>query len=282
MHIEKFKTKKNIEKIKIAILSDIHYHSGYKQKTFDKVINQIKNTNPDYITIVGDILDISNTSDLTQLNTFLKNLASISTTLVVLGNHDEKTGKMHNWTYERNQNLIDMLKNINNLHLLKDETFTENNITFYGIDFSYKYYEKDYEKYESFCTEIKDKKCLIPNDTYNITLIHTPINIYRYVKENPNHNINKTDLFLSGHMHNGCLPFWITNAINKLFKTSRSIISPVRKFFPKYSQGRIYERDGYIYEGLTKFSKSTKLFHILDNFYHKQITIIEIEKELQK
>ena len=164
-------------------------------------------------------------------------------------------------------------------HLLTDTTYQEDNITFYGFNPSFKYYEEDKETYESFCNEIKDLKCNIPKDTYNVTLIHTPINIYKFLSNNKEHNLNNSDLILSGHMHNGCLPLWMSNIINKAFKTSRSIISPTRKIFPKYAQGKIYERDGYIYEGLFKFSKSTKFFHIFDKFYHKQITIIKIKKE---
>lgn len=279
MHIEKFKTKKDINNIKIALLSDIHYHVGYKQKIFDKIIAQIKKTQPDYITIVGDILDSSNTTDLNQLKTFLETISNISPAIVVLGNHDEKKGHMHNWSYEPNNKLINLLNELPKVHLLKDSTFTDNNITFYGIDFSYKYYEEDYETYESFCNEMKDKKCNIPTNTYNVTLIHTPINIYTYLHNNQTHNLNNSDLILSGHMHNGCLPFWLSNTINKLFKSSRSIISPARKLFPKYAQGRIYERDGYVYEGLIKFSHATKFFNKLDFIFHKQIAIISIEKE---
>lgn len=279
MHIEKFTTKKNINKLKLAILSDIHYHVGYKQKTFDKIIKQIKNNKPDYITIIGDILDSSDTSNLDQLKDFLETLGKISPTIVVIGNHDEKCGEMKHWDFEPSNRLIKLLNSIKNIHLLRDDTYTKDNITFYGIDFSYKYYEQDYETYESFCNEMKDKQCNIPTNTYNITLIHTPINIYKYIKNNPNHKINNTDLFLSGHMHNGCLPFWFSNLINKVFKSSRSIISPTRKILPKYAQGRIYEKDGYVYEGISKFSHSTKSLHIFDNFYHKQVTIITIEKE---
>lgn len=279
MHIEKFTTKKNIHKTTLAILSDIHYFVGYNQKTFDKLLNQLKTNKPDYITIVGDILDSSNTSDLDQLKQFLENLSKITTTIVVIGNHDEKMGQINNWSFEPNKKLIDILNNTPNIHLLRDDTFTENNITFYGVDFTYKYYEEDNETYESFCEEMKKKKCNIPNDTYNITLIHTPINIYKYIKNNPNHKINRSDLILSGHMHNGCLPLWFSNIINKIFKTSRSIISPTRKIFPKYAQGRIYEKNGYVYEGVTKFSHSTKIFSFIDKFYHKQVTFITIEKE---
>jgi predicted MPP superfamily phosphohydrolase len=279
MHNEIFTTNKNINETKIALLSDIHYHSNYNKKIFDKIIKQIKNNKPNYITIVGDILDSSNTTKLDKLKYFLEEISKISPVIVVIGNHDEKKGEMHKWKFEPSKRLITLLNSIPNIHLLRDETYTINNITFYGVDFSYKYYEKDYETYESFCNEIKEKKCNIPKNTYNITLIHSPINIYNFIKKNPKHKLNNSDLILSGHMHNGCLPFWISHLLNKTFKTSRIIISPTRKIFPKYAQGRIYERDGYVYEGLVTFSNSTKLFNKLDIFFHKQVAFITIKKE---
>lgn len=279
MHKEIFTTKKNIKDTTIALISDIHYHNTFNSKLFDKITKQIQISKPDYIAIAGDILDTTTTTDMNVLEDFLKQLASITTTIVILGNHDEKQGEMKNWSYKKNQKLINILNNIDNIHLLTDTTYTKDNITFYGFNPSFKYYEEDKETYESFCNEIKDLKCNIPNNTYNITLIHSPINIYNFLSKNKGHNLNNSDLILSGHMHNGCLPFWITNIINKLFKSTRSIISPTRKIFPQYAQGRIYERDGYVYEGLFKLSKSTKFFHIFDKLYHKQITIIKIKKE---
>lgn len=279
MKTELFKTNKNIKETKIAIISDIHFYVGYNQKIFDSIIKQLITNQPTYITVVGDILDSSDTSDLTQLKTFIKELSNIAKTFIVLGNHDEKKGQMHHWSFEPNKELVKLISEIENTYLLRDSSYTENNITFYGLDFSYEYYEKDYETYESFCNEMKEKKCNIPKNTYNITLIHTPVNIYNFLKLNKKHPLNNSDLILSGHMHNGCLPYWFTNIINKLFHSSRSIISPARKIFPKYAQGRIYERDGYVYEGITKLSHSTKSLHFFNNFYHKKVKFITIKKD---
>lgn len=279
MHKETFYTKKDIKETTFALLSDIHYHNTYNNKILTNIVKQIKQTKPDYIVIVGDILDTTETDNFTNLETFLKDLSKISPVITVLGNHDEKAGSMRKWSHKKNEPLLDLLNNIDNIYLLRDNKFTKDNITFYGFDLSYKYYEVNNETYNSFCEEVKDKKFDIPEDTYNITLIHSPINIYNFIRNNPSHKLNNSNLILSGHMHNGCLPLLISNPLNKIFKTSRSIISPTKKFFPKYSQGRIYERDGYIYEGITKLSKSSKLFHLFNIFYHKQVTFITIKKE---
>lgn len=279
MHNEIFYTNKDIAKVKIALLSDIHYYGSYQDRIFCKIIKQIKNNKPNYIVVAGDILDSSNTIELKRLVDFFKTLADLAPTIIVKGNHDDKTGYINNWFFQENELLIKELKSINNLHYLEDDIWQDNNITFYGFNLSYNYYECEDESYEAFCDEVSKLKCNIPKNTYNITVFHSPINIYNFIKDNPNHNLANSDLILSGHMHNGCIPFWITHPINKIFKTSRSLIAPNKTLFPKYAQGRVYKiRDGYIYEGVTKLSNSTKLFHKFDFLYSKNVEFITIEK----
>jgi predicted MPP superfamily phosphohydrolase len=277
MHNETFYTNKNIKETKLALISDIHFNDKYNRKIFTKIVNQINKNKPNYIVIAGDILDTSNTTNLDDLQKFLETLSNITTTLAVLGNHDEKAGSMHNWIAEKNEKLIKVLNNVNNLYFLNDSTYSKDNITFYGFNLSYDYYEIQHETYESFISEIKDKKCNINKNDYNITLIHTPANIYKFIKNNKKHNLNNSDLILSGHMHNGCLPFIISYPINKIFKSSRGLIAPSRKLFPKYAQGRIYERDGYVYQGIMKLSHSTKAFNKLDFIFEKKVQFITIK-----
>lgn len=281
MHNEIFYTKKDIKEFKIALLSDIHYYPNYNLNIFKSVIKQLKKNKPDYITIIGDILDNSKTTDLTNLKEFLITISKIAPIIAITGNHDEKVGAMHNWSYYKNLELIKLLNSIPNIHFLQDKTYTINNISFYGFNPSFEYYEREYESYQSFCEEIKKTNSKLTDSNYNILLFHSPINIYTYLKNNPNHNLNKSDLILSGHMHNGCLPFIIAHPLNKIFHTSRGLISPNRSLFPKYAQGRIYERDGYVYEGITKLSHSTKLFHYFDFLFRKRVEFITI-KPLKK
>ena len=279
MNNETFTTNKNIEDTKIALLSDIHYYDNFNIKIFNKIIKQIQDNKPNYICIMGDILDSSAVKELTPLKDFLTTLSNISPIMVVLGNHDEKEGKMGNWQHESNKPLRDFLNSTKNIHLLDDSKYIDNNICFYGYNLSYDYYEGSNEDYNIFKEETDKLKEKLDSNNYIITLIHTPINIFKYLKEN-NTELNKTDLILAGHMHNGAIPFTITNIFNKLFKTSRSIMSPRKTLFPKYSQGRIYNdiKDAYIYEGLTKLAKSTGIFHFFNFIYSKNIKIITIKK----
>lgn len=280
MKKEIFYTKKEIKKTKIAILSDIHYYyPNFNLNIFKKIIKQIKNNNPDYTCICGDILDDSKYENLNMLKSFLEELASLSKVIVILGNHDQKSGNLEDWNYHKNKTLENMLKSINNLHYLDDDIYQENNVTFYGFNLSYHHYETEDESYETFKKEADKLKCPLKDENYNITLFHSPINIYQYIEKNPLSNLSKSDLILSGHTHNGCIPYFLTNIINKRFKTNSSLVAPNRSFFPKYSQGRVYKiKNGYIYEGVTKLSKSTKLFHYFNFLYPIHVKFIEIKK----
>ena len=216
---------------------------------------------------------------LEPLVTFLTNISTVAPIICVLGNHDEKSGSLWNWKYEKSTNLIEALNKVPNLHLLEDNYYQDNNITFYGFNLSFDYYEKHDETYESFCKEVKELNVSFPNDTYNILLIHSPQNIYKYIKNNPDHEFNKVDLILSGHMHNGCFPFWISYILNKIFKTNRGIISPQKKPFPDLAQGIVKRnKDGYIYEGITKLALSTRKFHYFDFLFSKNIETLNIKK----
>jgi len=281
MHSETFYTSKNISNIKIALLSDIHYYPKFNLKTFTRLLNQINNNKPDYITIVGDLLDSSDITYLTPLITFIKSIAQLAPVIIVLGNHDEKAGYMHHWHYQKNTMLIKELKSLKNVYLLEDSIYHDqkNNLTFYGFNLSYHYYEEVDESYQAFCQEISNLKTTLSKESYNVLLLHTPVNIYTYLLNNPHHNLNKTDLILSGHMHNGGLPFWILHILNKIFKTNRSLVAPQKSLFPNYAHGRTYKiKDGFIYEGITKLSNSTHFLHKFDCLFQKNIEFIIIKK----
>ena len=276
--MEIFKTNKDINDIKIAILADIHYYPKYSKKILNKIKMQILDNKPNYLVIAGDILDKSN-YDYTYLLKLLKELANSIKIIIVLGNHDiyyKKKGIIYE---EINYNFIQELDKTKNIILLRDEKYIDNNICFYGFDLNYNYYYKTKEKYEVFANQVSKLKTKLDDKYYNITIFHSPVNIYEFINKNPESNLAKSDLIISGHMHNGCLPYWVTNIFNKIFKTNKSLISPNKRFFPDYSQGRVYKiRDGIIYEGLSKLSKSANFLHYFDFIYHKKVTFITINK----
>lgn len=279
MREEIFYTNKDIKDTKIAIIADIHYSPTFKDKILDNIAKQINTAKPDYLIIAGDILDRSN-YEYQKIIDFLKNISQIATVIITLGNHDtyvkSSNGKVVNGI---NEDFINKIKQINNTYILRDEKIIIDNICFYGFDLSFYHFIKDKESYSSFCQEIPNLKIKLDDNNYNITIVHSPVNIYRFISENPNCNLAKSNLIISGHTHNGILPYWITNIINKIFKTNRSLASPYRFIFPKYAQGRVYKPvDGIIYEGLLKLSRSSGILNIFDFIFHKKIKLITIKK----
>ena len=280
MKQEVFLTKKNINQTNIAIIADIHYHNHYNKKILDSIKKQIIENKPDYLIIAGDLLDRSNYKYQGLLK-LLEEIAKITILIIVLGNHDyyinNKDKTISNGV---NQAFIKKLNNLNNTYLLRNEKIIIDNICFYGLDFPFDHFRIDKESYTSFKNIMDNQKDMLENKYYNITIIHSPVNIYKYIQRNPESNIALSDLIISGHTHNGCIPYCITNIINRVFKSNRSLASPYRYIFPKYAQGRVYKpKDGIIYEGLVKLSKSTRILSIFDFIFHKQIKMITIKKE---
>ena len=70
---------------------------------------------------------------------------------------------------------------------------------------------------------------LFDNKTYNILLTHSSSPLLESLEDGKLHTLENTDLVVSGHMHNGVIPFTKTYGL----------ISPQSKFFPKYAHGDI-------------------------------------------
>ncbi len=280
MFKEIFYTKKDIKDTKIAIIADIHYYDDYNNKILDKITKQIIKAKPNYLIIAGDILDRSNYK-YQKIIDFINSINKITKIILILGNHDYyKMNEKKKISEGINEEFIRDVKKLDNTYLLRDEKLIIDNICFYGFELPYNHYLKDKESYPSFCNSINNLKTKLEDNYYNITIVHSPVNIYTYINNNPDSNLAKSNLIISGHTHNGCLHYWFTNIINKLFKTNRSLVSPYRFLFPKYAQGRVYKPvDGIIYEALVKLSKSSGFFHLFDFVYHKKIKLITIKKE---
>ena len=76
-------------------------------------------------------------------------------------------------------------------------------ISFTGLELSYAYYHrKNHEDKVEFIKEI-DALTNIETAKYNVLLSHSPVNTIADLTLNNSKNINKFELVLSGHMHNG-------------------------------------------------------------------------------
>ena len=82
----------NDKRIKILVLSDIHFSSSIKDKKLDIITKYIKNELPDYLLIPGDLIDcvdeITNIYNKDRLIKWITEISKLTCVLISLGNHD--------------------------------------------------------------------------------------------------------------------------------------------------------------------------------------------------
>ncbi len=258
--------------VKIVQISDIHFSYNYKISRLRNVLDKIDVINPDYVCIVGDLIDeydIVSSDEFSFFIDWLKRLSSKYKVIVSLGNHDfiVKKGKKYCEILD-----IDWLLNIknDNMIILNNEVYSENGINFIGYNPDFKYYydfkEKNSIKYNN---ELSN---LINNlNGYNILLLHTPSMItvndnYKIIK-----GFNLIDLVLCGHTHGGMIP--------SFFPGSFGIVSPYKSLFPKCVRGkkRYGKADLLISSGIVKLSRKSNLTK-LNDIYSYNINVINIKK----
>lgn len=174
--------------LKIVQISDIHYGSTVNEKKLKKIVDEINKSNPDIVTLTGDLIDerIEYDKDI-----IIKHLSNINAKLgkyAVSGNHD--------MPIESFNELIEKsgFKNLNNTYeLIYDNS--NKPIVISGISSNISDTTEIGFKTESFDNYISS----ITDDTkpiYSILLIHEP----DYIN---NLKLNNYNLILSGHSHGG-------------------------------------------------------------------------------
>ena len=272
MHLDKkeyfIDTYKNVN-VKIVQIADIHFSIGYNLKRLHRLLNDIDKIHPDYVCIVGDLIDEYDVVETNYINYFkdwLKLLSYKYKVIISLGNHDfiVKNGKRY---IEHNN--IDWLLELKSdrLIVLDNDVYSEGGINFIG-------YNPDFEYYYTY----KEKKYLNSADLsklfnnlngYNILMVHTPILIVSSYKNIKNYNL--IDLTLSGHTHGGMIP--------SFFPGHFGIISPFNSLFPRSVRGRIKcgKSDLIISSGVVKLSRKSRI-SILNDIYGYNINVINIKK----
>lgn len=275
---------KNIRNIRIIHISDIHYSSIKDINKLEHLYNKLSTYKANYICITGDLIHsnnvIENDMNYKMIVKWIKKLSKLSTILISLGNHDIyiKDGK-HIKKYFNNK-FWNELDNIENVHVLNNKIYKDDNINVYGYTQSMDYYfkEKD-ESVEILLKEIKENKInRVSKNKINVLLIHSPIHLNnQLVKE----ELKGYNLILSGHMHNGM----ILPIIDEIFSNNIGLISPRKKLFPKIARG-IIKGDNIIMicGAITKFHSSTiPLIKWANVLFPVSINIININnKEFSK
>ena len=149
---------------------------------------------------------------------------------------------------------------------------------FTSIDLPYEYYKlKPGRKSTNFFIKEIDKNIHMNKRYYNILLCHSPIDVLKKDVLNNSKEIRKTNLILSGHMHNGMVPKFLDH------KGNIGFIGPNKIFLPKTARGIVTKYIDYheinliISGGITKISsENSKFLHKFNNCLNSEIVIINI------
>lgn len=217
-NISSSKIPKAFNGYKILQLSDLHSKSfGMDNR---KLIEIIDKENPDIIVMTGDMV---NSYD-NEFHSFLDLAEKLKSYKVyfVEGNNETKLPK------EKNIELMKAIKEVG-IKILRNSKITtvreESVINIYGLWCDLCYYKEiksDYRK-DTYFQKNNIEKALgyCDRKEFNILLAHNPLYFDTYAKWG-------ADLTLSGHVHGGLIRI----------PGVGGLLSPERKFFPKYSEGQ--------------------------------------------
>lgn len=237
--IKSNKIPKEFNKFKIVHLSDFHSY-GFGKDNF-KIIKEIDDETPDIIVMTGDMVNKYDRNFAKFLN-LAEALSNKYKIYYIVGNHEVRL---------RKKDLDFVLKSLQKfgVKILTDKKVTivrrKEHINIYGIHIPLSYY-KIINKPTNVEEVISKKLNKCKDDEYNILLAHNPLYFEAYSKQN-------VDLILSGHVHGGMIRLPFVGAV----------LSPERKFFPKYSSG-VYEMDNkklLVSRGLGHSRNGIRLFN---------------------
>lgn len=224
--------------IKITALGDLHISNKMGDKKLTPIMKQLEKEQSDYYAFLGDLVDspleLTKTEKRLEVLRLLKAAAQIAPTMVILGNHDYITEEKKIGHFDYKSDFFCELEEIPNLHFLNNSTYCDERIFFMGYLESFQYYygkqQKFHEDLNAFYEEFRSQTKLykdLPNHIPKIGLIHSP----EYAKEEKNAALLKEyDLFISGHNHDGLIPFGIGN-------WTRGFTNAQKALFPNNTRG---------------------------------------------
>lgn len=220
---------------KVLHLSDLHkkrYGDG-----FNNLINSCAFCKPDLIVFTGDLFS-RDEENLSPKVVLMQRLVKIAPVYYIPGNHEADVP-------EKAYALMLRLKR-EGVHVLVNrmERFYigESYVNIYGAAFGMRFYKNQNGGYSGLApitqSVLEDQLGTAARGECNILLAHTPLAFEEYAEWG-------ADLTFSGHIHGGVIRL----------PHIGGLLSPERKFFPKYSKG-VYEKDGakmVVSAGLGKF-----------------------------
>ena len=243
--------KENQKKpLNFVLLSDLHFSAKVKNITFEKVAEWAENQTPDYILLLGDLVnsldELNDKSQRTRFTSFIERLSNIAPIISILGNHDyyrrdnERRGC---WRISDPAPIADCFKDNPRVTFVLNDSYEDENLYIYGITPNSDYYCYDSAhggKSTIFSPQYEDKNILLHNfkqipdnklhnlkpNKFKILLCHSPIFLAdKQIKP----FIQDFDAYISGHMHNGVVP----PAMNDVWLSDKGILAPGNSLFPR-------------------------------------------------
>ena len=204
----------------------LHVSDFHNKNFHGRLINKMKEINPDIIVITGDLIDRRRTN-LKVAEEFIKKAINIAPTYYVSGNHEQLS--------EHYTKLKEILKKYNVTNM-DDSYITLNKkggkIGLTGVAAPVQIKNEKDEKFmdnDSYIKNILENLSQNSHVDFNILIAHRPEQIHVYKEF-------YFDLVFSGHAHGGQIRIPFVGGI----------LSPNQGFFPKYSEGIHKEGSTYM------------------------------------
>lgn len=209
--------------VKILFLSDMHGMEHGKDNI--RLIKKIKEENPDYILVGGDMIKGKVKADFSHVVGFFEKIKEYKI-VYGIGNHEYRV-KIYTEDYgDRYNRYISELKEIGVVVTENENIELSDDLDVQGFMMDRQYYKRrggvSLPK-EVLLKTIGERK----NEKFRVLLAHNPeyFDVYQ----------GEADLILSGHMHGGIMRLPFINGV----------ISTRFKLFPKYAGGR-YEKNNSV------------------------------------
>lgn len=218
-NIKNKKIPNEFDGFKIVHISDVH--SKIFGKNNEKVIQKINKINPDVVLMSGDIVD-KREKNIDRFINMYKDIYLNYPVYYSIGNHERKLG------YVKYKEYLEKLKKLG-VHVIVNgkEKLVKNKdeIVINALKFRENMQPKKLtlDRKNKYITYMYDKLKNIDSTKFNILIAHDPENFKLYKELG-------VDLVFSGHVHGGLIRFG-----------KMCLLSPRRKFFPKYSYGKVEE-----------------------------------------
>ena len=297
-HITRYKLyNKNVNKdLRLCIINDIHFSHSLSQKKLAKIIDKIVLLRPDYILLPGDLMDstdiLSDKKEEKRLLEWLKELGMVAPTFISLGGHDfykkNTKDKYKKWDYNFPKKFITKANKIDDIHILDNLSFEDDNIFVTGYTQSMKYYHPDSKKRSTIFHPIAEDKNLMlrelkllnakgtdaPDNKIKMILVHSPI----YLNDpDIERELEKYDYFFSGHMHNGCVP----PILYEIWNSKRGFIAPNMRLFSNNERNTLKNKeDKLIVNGpITTFHECSGIFQNFNFLYPSYMSVVDFTND---